>query len=218
MADTTDPQWTDYRARIVAVLRAAYTNHGRDIDQQHGDAADAVLGILRDLTRDLSEEVARLRLADADRAARDSAEVDDFRSQVANLQQQIAESDSTALHADGYRLIVSLFQERNQARAAFIQAMRDAQPAAPVPASPVAVEGAEPVSAPETETASGDCRSLHGITVGLIDGLIATCRVLAARDLITDRGVIEALTDLRQDEDVRAVVGGAGSDAQGGDR
>lgn len=50
-----------------------------------------------------------------------------------------------------------------------------------------------------------DCRSELGVTIGLIDGLISICRVLARRDL-TDPEVTEALADLRQDEDLAAVL------------
>ncbi len=57
-----------------------------------------------------------------------------------------------------------------------------------------------------------DCRSQEGVTVGLIDAVIAVARVLAPR--LKDGGlaepVREALRDLRQDEDVRAVVEGEG--------
>lgn len=56
-----------------------------------------------------------------------------------------------------------------------------------------------------TEHFHGDCRTPSGVTVGLIDGLIATCRVLRARDL-TDPAVVGALKDLREDEDVRGIV------------
>lgn len=50
-----------------------------------------------------------------------------------------------------------------------------------------------------------DCRSPTGVTVGLIDGLIAISRVLAQRDL-TAPEVQEALTDLRYDEDVWKIL------------
>jgi len=51
-----------------------------------------------------------------------------------------------------------------------------------------------------------DCRTEVGITVGLIDGVIAIARVLAARDL-TSHDVQEALKDLRCDEDIAVVLG-----------
>jgi hypothetical protein len=54
-----------------------------------------------------------------------------------------------------------------------------------------------------------DCRSEEGITVGLIDALIAVCRVLAPRDLTTPMAR-EALRDLLADEDVRLVLGDPG--------
>lgn len=46
-----------------------------------------------------------------------------------------------------------------------------------------------------------DCRSPEGITVSLIDGLIATARILRDRDL-SHPAVVEALTDLAGDEDL----------------
>jgi hypothetical protein len=52
-----------------------------------------------------------------------------------------------------------------------------------------------------------DCRSAEGVTVGLIDGIIAAARVLRARDL-THPAVREALADLAEDEDVAALLVG----------
>lgn len=46
-----------------------------------------------------------------------------------------------------------------------------------------------------------DCRSESGITIGLIDGMIAIARVLSKRDL-ENPGVKEALQDLQADEDI----------------
>jgi hypothetical protein len=54
----------------------------------------------------------------------------------------------------------------------------------------------------ETHT---DCRSEEGITVGLIDSLIVTARVLAKRDLLSP-AIIEALRDLASDEDVERIM------------
>lgn len=51
-----------------------------------------------------------------------------------------------------------------------------------------------------------DCRSDVGITVGLLDGIIAICRVLADRDM-EGTAADEALKDLRQDKDVLRVMG-----------
>ena len=50
-----------------------------------------------------------------------------------------------------------------------------------------------------------DCRSEVGVTIGLIDMMITAARVLASRDL-SDANVIEALKDIRSDEDVRVVL------------
>ena len=50
-----------------------------------------------------------------------------------------------------------------------------------------------------------DCRTPEGVTVSLIDGLIATCRVLASRDF-GGPAVAAALADLRSDEDVQLLV------------
>lgn len=46
-----------------------------------------------------------------------------------------------------------------------------------------------------------NCRTDDGVTVGLIDGIIAIARVLAKRDL-SSQGIKEALLDLQQDEDI----------------
>ena len=49
-----------------------------------------------------------------------------------------------------------------------------------------------------------DCRTEDGITVGLIDSIITSCRVLSSRDL-TCEAVVEALRDLRSDSDVSLI-------------
>lgn len=51
-----------------------------------------------------------------------------------------------------------------------------------------------------------DCRSEEGITVGLIDAIISIARVLAKRDLSQSIAVIEALVDLRCDDDLKIVL------------
>lgn len=51
-----------------------------------------------------------------------------------------------------------------------------------------------------------DCRSDVGVTVGLIDGIIAMARVLKTMDQSSPE-VFEALLDLRADEDVQALLG-----------
>lgn len=61
--------------------------------------------------------------------------------------------------------------------------------------------------ADDTEHTFGDCRTPDGVTVSLIDGVIATCRVLRERNLATP-AVLAALADLRQNEDVRATLQG----------
>jgi hypothetical protein len=60
----------------------------------------------------------------------------------------------------------------------------------------------------ETNTNSTDCRTDIGVTVGLIDGIIAMCRILANSDLASYE-VQEALKDLRSDEDIELVLGKA---------
>lgn len=50
-----------------------------------------------------------------------------------------------------------------------------------------------------------DCRSEEGVTVGLLDALMAILRVLAPRDLSTTHAQ-EALADLTQDPDLRTVL------------
>jgi hypothetical protein len=52
---------------------------------------------------------------------------------------------------------------------------------------------------------STDCRSEAGITVGLIDGIITNCRVLASREM-QSREIFEALYDLAHDEDVKRLM------------
>lgn len=49
-----------------------------------------------------------------------------------------------------------------------------------------------------------DCRAEDGITVGLIDSIITSCRVLSSRDL-TCEAAVEALRDLRSDSDVSLI-------------
>ncbi len=51
-----------------------------------------------------------------------------------------------------------------------------------------------------------DCRSEEGVTVGLIDAIIAIVRVLAKRDLSGDTAVSEALKDLRSDQDLKSIL------------
>lgn len=46
-----------------------------------------------------------------------------------------------------------------------------------------------------------DCKSEDGITVGLIDALISVARILKHRDKKSVE-VVEALKDLRADEDI----------------
>ena len=50
-----------------------------------------------------------------------------------------------------------------------------------------------------------DCRSPEGVTVGLVDCIITAARVLRGRDLRAP-AVVEALRDLRADEDVRSLL------------
>lgn len=50
-----------------------------------------------------------------------------------------------------------------------------------------------------------DCREEEGITVGLIDAIISIARILAKRDLTT-HAVVEALADLRADEDIALIL------------
>ena len=61
---------TDYRARIREALDETY---GIDpaTEIRHEAAVARLVDLFRDLTRDLSEQVAQLRQADAERAARD---------------------------------------------------------------------------------------------------------------------------------------------------
>lgn len=53
-----------------------------------------------------------------------------------------------------------------------------------------------------------DCRTPEGVAVGLIDGVIAICRTLrtAMPETLEHPAVIEALKDLRDHEDVLAIL------------
>lgn len=56
---------------------------------------------------------------------------------------------------------------------------------------------------------STDCRSAEGVDVGLIDGIIAIVHVLRTVPFShVDPAVQEALADLREDDDVRFLLGG----------
>ena len=57
-----------------------------------------------------------------------------------------------------------------------------------------------------------DCRSEDGITVGLIDSIITSCRVLSSRDL-TCEAAVEALRDLRSDSDVSLIKPSQGGES-----
>lgn len=50
-----------------------------------------------------------------------------------------------------------------------------------------------------------DCRSAEGITVGLIDSMITSARVLKGRSM-AGRAISEALKDLRSDPDVLVLI------------
>lgn len=58
-----------------------------------------------------------------------------------------------------------------------------------------------------TQHSHTNCRDDHGVTVGLIDGIIAMARVLRNRNLQSD-AVQEALADLRSDEDIEFIFTG----------
>jgi hypothetical protein len=57
-----------------------------------------------------------------------------------------------------------------------------------------------------TEQNSTDCRTDEGITVGLIDGIIATARILR-KTYKESPSTSAALEDLRDDEDIAWLVG-----------
>lgn len=57
-----------------------------------------------------------------------------------------------------------------------------------------------------------NCRSEDGITVGLVDAVIATCRVLAPRLAKNESAaVLRALLDLRSDQDAVGIIAPAPS-------
>ena len=56
-----------------------------------------------------------------------------------------------------------------------------------------------------TNTTHTDCRSEVGTTVGIIDAIITLCRLLHGRDTSGDE-VVQALQDLRHDEDFASLL------------
>lgn len=58
----------------------------------------------------------------------------------------------------------------------------------------------------DKQTINTDCREEVGITVGLIDSLISTCRVLRDRLTTNSDEVIGALQDLYDDEDLKYIL------------
>lgn len=52
---------------------------------------------------------------------------------------------------------------------------------------------------------SSDCRTSDGVVIGLIDGIIAMCRVIASSDL-SSMEIQEALKDLVNDEDLKIML------------
>lgn len=54
-------------------------------------------------------------------------------------------------------------------------------------------------------TCNSDCRDINGITIGLIDTIINSCRLLRNRDL-SNSNIIEALKDLKNDEDFKYLI------------
>jgi hypothetical protein len=61
------------------------------------------------------------------------------------------------------------------------------------------------VNVAPTRFITTDCRSEDGVTVSLIDALIAIARVLSKRDF-TPQSVQEALKDLASDEDIACIL------------
>lgn len=58
----------------------------------------------------------------------------------------------------------------------------------------------------DAQTIPIDCKSPEGITIGLIDALMTIAAVIRERD-ITAEITQEALQDLSQDRDLRALIG-----------
>lgn len=58
---------------------------------------------------------------------------------------------------------------------------------------------------PKTTHTKTNCREDVGITVSLIDAIIAQCRILKSRDL-SNKAVKEALLDLQGDEDLKFIL------------
>lgn len=61
------------------------------------------------------------------------------------------------------------------------------------------------LSEERTGVSVSDCRTQDGITIGLIDGMIATCRILRDRDF-SSYDVKEALKDLAGDSDLEYIL------------
>lgn len=55
------------------------------------------------------------------------------------------------------------------------------------------------------EIVSSDCRTVEGITIGLIDSIITISRILAKRDLESEN-IKSALRDLCSDEDLKYIL------------
>lgn len=58
-----------------------------------------------------------------------------------------------------------------------------------------------------------DCRSEEGVTIGLVDAIIAVVRILSKRDL-SPASVQEALKDLASDEDLATILHAAHQEPQ----
>lgn len=56
-----------------------------------------------------------------------------------------------------------------------------------------------------SQATSSDCRTEKGVSIGLVDAIIAILRVLKDRDL-SDADIQEALKDFVGDEDLKTVL------------
>lgn len=215
----TDP--TDYRARIREALEDAYEGIDCEVDERHDRAVDAVWEIAREATRAVSEEVVRLRLADADQAARD---LGIFADEPAYCVVKTYPS-----WANGWVKCGSAVNRDNGRCFKHGHEQPAGDASAPVPASPVAVEGSEPA-----RQSHDTGKAVHGRQKPLVGDRVIRRHADPERGTVVEGpgdeldyapdGPVWVAWDrgtgrpLNYEPVELTVVGRAGSDVQGGDR
>jgi hypothetical protein len=189
-ATTTE---TDLQARLDA--------HLRSVEYRLNDQRSAVARLVSEATREVREEieVIKARIADQD------AEIARLQT---DLKAQAALERTTHQYATATEEKVAHLERRfagNIADLSFASSRQDEK----IKALDLAITTIRPIVKHLVEqpaATSTDCRSETGITVGLIDSLIAIARVLRPRlSDSNDPAVVEALKDLATDHDMRAV-------------